>query len=85
MFYVPKRVLFSGLMNITLSTEAVATEELCGEEMPFVPRQGQKDTIIKLLPVQVRQALTLPRPKVSFVQFTHVVLFWVLPFAIQAV
>ncbi|XP_063999469.1 alpha-2-macroglobulin-like protein 1 [Pogoniulus pusillus] len=41
-----------GLMNITLSTEAVATEELCGEEMPFVPRRGQKDTIIKLLPVQ---------------------------------
>ncbi|NXP80594.1 A2ML1 protein, partial [Ramphastos sulfuratus] len=41
-----------GLTNITLSTEAVATEELCGEETPFVPMQGRKDTIIKLLPVQ---------------------------------
>ncbi|XP_010075937.1 PREDICTED: alpha-2-macroglobulin-like protein 1 [Pterocles gutturalis] len=41
-----------GLMNITLSTEAVATEELCGEEKPFVPNQGQKDTITKLLLVQ---------------------------------
>ncbi|NXS68243.1 A2ML1 protein, partial [Pandion haliaetus] len=41
-----------GLMNITLSTEAVATEELCGEEIPFVPNQGQKDMIIKLLLVR---------------------------------
>jgi len=56
MFYVPKCVLFSGLMNITLSTEAVATEELCGEEIPFVPNQGQKDTITKFLLVRVRQS-----------------------------
>ncbi|NWI69937.1 A2ML1 protein, partial [Todus mexicanus] len=41
-----------GLMNITLSTEAVATEELCGEEIPFVPTQGQKDTISQLLLVR---------------------------------
>ncbi|KFM08376.1 Alpha-2-macroglobulin-like 1, partial [Aptenodytes forsteri] len=41
-----------GLMNITLSTEAVATKELCGEELPFVPNQGQKDTITKLLLVR---------------------------------
>ncbi|NWW11896.1 A2ML1 protein, partial [Oreocharis arfaki] len=41
-----------GLMNITLSTEAVATKELCGEEIPFVPKQGQKDTIIKLIQVR---------------------------------
>ncbi|NXL34638.1 A2ML1 protein, partial [Glaucidium brasilianum] len=41
-----------GLMNITLSTEAVATEELCGKEIPFVPQQGQKDMITKLLPVR---------------------------------
>ncbi|NXW23021.1 A2ML1 protein, partial [Circaetus pectoralis] len=41
-----------GLMNITLSTEAVATEERCGEEIPFVPNQGQKDTVIKLLLVR---------------------------------
>ncbi|KFW65654.1 Alpha-2-macroglobulin-like 1, partial [Pygoscelis adeliae] len=41
-----------GLMNITLSTEAVATKELCGEEIPFVPNQGQKDMITKLLLVR---------------------------------
>ncbi|XP_010284558.1 PREDICTED: alpha-2-macroglobulin-like protein 1, partial [Phaethon lepturus] len=41
-----------GLMNITLSTEAVATEELCGKETPFVPNQGQKDMITKLLLVR---------------------------------
>ncbi|NWT12645.1 A2ML1 protein, partial [Vireo altiloquus] len=41
-----------GLMNITLSTEAVATKEPCGEEIPFVPKQGQKDIIIKLIQVR---------------------------------
>ncbi|NWY63122.1 A2ML1 protein, partial [Chionis minor] len=41
-----------GLMNIMLSTEAVATEELCGKEIPFVPNQGQKDMITKLLLVR---------------------------------
>ncbi|XP_010225972.1 PREDICTED: alpha-2-macroglobulin-like protein 1 [Tinamus guttatus] len=41
-----------GLMNFTLSTEAVATEELCGKEIPVVPAQGQKDTITKLLVVR---------------------------------
>ncbi|XP_077030243.1 alpha-2-macroglobulin-like protein 1 [Agelaius phoeniceus] len=41
-----------GLVNITLSTEAVASKELCGEETPFVPRQGQKDTITKLIQVR---------------------------------
>ncbi|KAM9388182.1 alpha-2-macroglobulin-like protein 1 [Phaethornis superciliosus] len=41
-----------GLLNITLNTEAVSTEELCGEEKPFVPDKGQKDTITKLLLVR---------------------------------
>ncbi|KFZ45384.1 Alpha-2-macroglobulin-like 1, partial [Antrostomus carolinensis] len=41
-----------GLMNITLSTEAVATEELCGGQIPFVPNQGQKDMITELLLVR---------------------------------
>ncbi|NXS98378.1 A2ML1 protein, partial [Jacana jacana] len=41
-----------GLTNITLITEAVATEELCGKEIPFVPSQGQKDTITKPLLVR---------------------------------
>ncbi|NXP90694.1 A2ML1 protein, partial [Passerina amoena] len=41
-----------GLVNITLNTEAVASKELCGEEIPFVPKQGQKDTITKLIQVR---------------------------------
>ncbi|NWS92759.1 A2ML1 protein, partial [Toxostoma redivivum] len=41
-----------GLMNITLSTEAVATKELCGEEIPSIPKQGQKDIITKLIQVR---------------------------------
>ncbi|NXV09331.1 A2ML1 protein, partial [Cettia cetti] len=41
-----------GLVNITLSTEAVATKELCGEVIPFVPKQGQKDVITKLIEVR---------------------------------
>ncbi|NXC99537.1 A2ML1 protein, partial [Certhia familiaris] len=41
-----------GPVNITLSTEAVATKELCGEEIPFVPKQGQKDIITKLIQVR---------------------------------
>ncbi|NWV23096.1 A2ML1 protein, partial [Origma solitaria] len=41
-----------GLTNITLSMEAVATKELCGEEIPFVPKRGQKDTIIKVIQVR---------------------------------
>ncbi|NXA38214.1 A2ML1 protein, partial [Eudromia elegans] len=41
-----------GLMNFTLNTEAVATKELCGKEIPVVPAQGQKDTITKLLLVR---------------------------------
>ena len=60
--FCPKCVLFSGFTNITLSTEAIATKELCGKEIPFVPNQGQKDTITKLLLVRVRQPLLLLRP-----------------------
>lgn len=62
-FFAPKYVLFSGHMNITVSTEAVATEELCSEEIPYVPNQGQKDMMTKLLLVRVRQAFLLPRPE----------------------
>ncbi|KAM6309768.1 alpha-2-macroglobulin-like protein 1 [Podargus strigoides] len=51
-----------GLMNITLSTEAVATEELCGTEKPFVPSQGRKDVITKLL---------LVRPEGMLVEKAH--------------
>ncbi|NXE82171.1 A2ML1 protein, partial [Cochlearius cochlearius] len=41
-----------GEVNITVSTEAVSTKELCGNEMPVVPAQGRVDTVIKPLLVQ---------------------------------
>ncbi|NWU69459.1 A2ML1 protein, partial [Pterocles burchelli] len=41
-----------GEVNITVSTEAVSSEELCGNEMPVVPAQGRVDTVIKPLLVQ---------------------------------
>ncbi|KYO44645.1 hypothetical protein Y1Q_0010454 [Alligator mississippiensis] len=43
---------YLGLVNITLSTEALATKELCGKERPFVPARGRTDTLIKPLLVQ---------------------------------
>ncbi|KAH1187408.1 hypothetical protein KIL84_020157 [Mauremys mutica] len=39
-------------VNITLSTEALATKDLCGGEVPFVPERGRTDTLIKPLLVQ---------------------------------
>ncbi|NXQ79668.1 A2ML1 protein, partial [Nyctibius grandis] len=41
-----------GEVNITISTEALSSEELCGNEMPVVPAQGRVDTVIKPLLVQ---------------------------------
>uniref|UniRef100_A0A452HLA4 Alpha-2-macroglobulin like 1 n=1 Tax=Gopherus agassizii TaxID=38772 RepID=A0A452HLA4_9SAUR len=41
-----------GSVNITLSTEALATRDLCGGEVPFVPERGWTDTLIKPLLVQ---------------------------------
>ncbi|XP_065712134.2 alpha-2-macroglobulin-like protein 1 [Patagioenas fasciata] len=41
-----------GEVNITVSTEALSSEELCGNEMPVVPAQGHMDTVIKPLLVQ---------------------------------
>ncbi|XP_075631402.1 alpha-2-macroglobulin-like protein 1 isoform X1 [Balearica regulorum gibbericeps] len=41
-----------GEVNITLSTEALSSKELCGNEMPVVPAQGRVDTVIKPLLVQ---------------------------------
>lgn len=43
----------AGEVNITVSTEALSSEELCGNEMPVVPAQGRMDTMIKPLLVQV--------------------------------
>ncbi|NXY78530.1 A2ML1 protein, partial [Glareola pratincola] len=42
-----------GEVNITVSTEALGSKELCGNEMPVVPAQGRVDTVIKPLLVQV--------------------------------
>ncbi|KAM9255131.1 alpha-2-macroglobulin-like protein 1 [Cariama cristata] len=41
-----------GEVNITVSTEALSSKELCGNEMPMVPAQGRVDTMIKPLLVQ---------------------------------
>ncbi|XP_068516653.1 alpha-2-macroglobulin-like protein 1 [Anas acuta] len=41
-----------GEVNITVSTEAIKSEELCGNEEPVVPAQGRVDTVIKPLLVQ---------------------------------
>ncbi|KAM6115011.1 alpha-2-macroglobulin-like protein 1 [Phoenicopterus ruber ruber] len=41
-----------GEVNITVSTEALSSKELCGSEMPVVPAQGRVDTVIKPLLVQ---------------------------------
>ncbi|NXT38669.1 A2ML1 protein, partial [Pelecanoides urinatrix] len=41
-----------GEVNITISTEALSSKELCGNEMPVVPAQGRVDTMIKPLLVQ---------------------------------
>ncbi|XP_038270167.2 alpha-2-macroglobulin-like protein 1 [Dermochelys coriacea] len=41
-----------GSVNITLSTEAMATKDLCGGEVPVVPERGRTDTLIKPLLVQ---------------------------------
>ncbi|NXE26284.1 A2ML1 protein, partial [Ardeotis kori] len=41
-----------GEVNITVSTEALSSKELCGNEMPVVPAQGRMDTVIKPLLVQ---------------------------------
>ncbi|XP_030043085.1 alpha-2-macroglobulin-like protein 1 isoform X2 [Microcaecilia unicolor] len=41
-----------GEVNLTVSTEALKTEELCGNEVTVVPTQGRVDTIIKPLLVK---------------------------------
>ncbi|XP_062451350.1 alpha-2-macroglobulin-like protein 1 [Rhea pennata] len=41
-----------GEVNVTVSTEALHSEELCGNENPVVPTQGRVDTVIKPLLVQ---------------------------------
>ncbi|NWW85873.1 A2ML1 protein, partial [Rhynochetos jubatus] len=46
------RAISLGEVNITISTQALSSKELCGNEMPVVPAQGRVDTVIKPLLVQ---------------------------------
>ncbi|NXF78881.1 A2ML1 protein, partial [Sclerurus mexicanus] len=41
-----------GEVNITVSTEALSSTELCGNKLPVVPAQGRVDTVIKPLLVK---------------------------------
>ncbi|XP_077311740.1 alpha-2-macroglobulin-like [Lithobates pipiens] len=51
-FYWKLKATKLGEVNITVQTEAVNTKELCQNEIPFVPKQGARDTIVKPLLVQ---------------------------------
>lgn len=51
-FYWNLKATKLGEVNITVQTTAVNTEELCQNEIPFVPKQGATDTIVKPLLVQ---------------------------------
>lgn len=51
----------TGEVNITVSTQALSSRELCGNETPVVPVQGHVDTIIKPLLVQVRWVMVEER------------------------
>ncbi|XP_073451724.1 alpha-2-macroglobulin-like [Aquarana catesbeiana] len=51
-FYWNLKATKLGEVNITVQTKAVNTEELCQNEIPFIPKQGATDTIVKPLLVQ---------------------------------
>ncbi|XP_071985679.1 alpha-2-macroglobulin-like [Engystomops pustulosus] len=51
-FYWNLKAAKLGEVNITVRTEAVDTEEFCGNEIPVVPKQGSTDTVIKPVLVQ---------------------------------
>ncbi|XP_075072194.1 alpha-2-macroglobulin-like [Mixophyes fleayi] len=51
-FYWDLKAAKLGEVNITVRTEAVDTQELCQNEVPFVPQQGSSDTVVKPLLVQ---------------------------------
>lgn len=42
-----------------MSAEALESQELCGSEVAVVPEYGKKDTIIKLLLVEVSEPVHL--------------------------
>uniref|UniRef100_A0A8C3HTF9 A2ML1 protein n=1 Tax=Chrysemys picta bellii TaxID=8478 RepID=A0A8C3HTF9_CHRPI len=49
-----------GEVNFTVSTEALRTEELCGNELAVVPAQGRVNTVINTLLVQAFNGVSLP-------------------------
>ncbi|XP_075144180.1 alpha-2-macroglobulin-like [Leptodactylus fuscus] len=51
-FYWNLKASKLGEVNITVTTEAVDTEDLCDNEVPVVPGQGSIDTVVKPLLVQ---------------------------------
>ncbi|XP_073451712.1 alpha-2-macroglobulin-like [Aquarana catesbeiana] len=51
-FYWNLKATKLGEVNITVQTKAMNTKELCQNEIPFVPKQGATDTIVKPLLVQ---------------------------------
>ncbi|XP_053306439.1 alpha-2-macroglobulin-like [Spea bombifrons] len=51
-FYWNLKASKLGEVNITVSTEALETQDLCNNEHPIVPKHGQIDTVIKPLLVQ---------------------------------
>ncbi|XP_068517179.1 alpha-2-macroglobulin-like isoform X1 [Anas acuta] len=52
-----------GKVNVTVTAQALHSEELCNTEVPVVPAQGHVDTVTKLLAVEVNaEALKHRRP-----------------------
>lgn len=43
----------SGNVNFSVSAETLQTSELCGTEVATVPEIGRKDTVVKLLLIEV--------------------------------
>ncbi|XP_044155643.1 alpha-2-macroglobulin-like protein 1 [Bufo gargarizans] len=56
-----------GEVNITVKTEALDTKELCGNEMPVVPKQGRTDTIVKAVLVQVLLGVLVEKAQSSLI------------------
>ncbi|KAM8924834.1 alpha-2-macroglobulin-like protein 1, partial [Pelodytes ibericus] len=51
-FYWNLKATKLGEVNITVRTEALDTHDLCGNDLPIVPKQGSVDIVIKPLLVQ---------------------------------
>ncbi|OCT69757.1 hypothetical protein XELAEV_18036681mg [Xenopus laevis] len=51
-FYWNLKASNLGEVNITVRTEALNTQDMCNNEIPLVPKQGNSDTVIKPLLVQ---------------------------------